>query len=233
MAGMVLALFATFLIERLFTSKILRGVVYVAWFSILLVSAGAIQRASYRAQYPAVLDAQAYAPVLAFLQTLPPGQSVWADRTLSLYIPIYTKQDAPNSDYVRDYLVPQTFLESRLLLEYTLREIDPTDALAMMKSEREDIAQRLFDVYWRDQHGSYAAIPDSLLEQYASEYQAAVRQSIGAQLGALGVSMVIWDTQADPSWNMGHVLGTTPIFRTERFEVYQLSMTTNSVSQNK
>jgi hypothetical protein len=91
-----------------------------------------------------------------------------------------------------------------------------------MQSEREDIANRLFGVYWRDQHGSYAAIPDSLLEQYANDYKKSFRQSIESQLIALGALVVVWDKESDPSWNIDRFLDTNPIFSTARFEVYQL-----------
>lgn len=226
--GMVLALFVVFLTEQLFLSKIVRGVLYFAGFSLLLISAMIVQRDSYKAQYVKTLDVQAYAPVLSFLQTLSGGQSVWADRNLSLYIPIYTKQDTPNN-YVEYYLVSQTFLENRLFLEYSLRKISPAVALTTMQSEREDISKRLFGIYWRDQHDSYASIPDSILEQYASDYQTTARRSAVTQLGALGISVVVWDIQNDPSWDISHVLGTVPIFRTARFEVYQLATTTKAV----
>ncbi|MSU73892.1 glycosyltransferase [Candidatus Kaiserbacteria bacterium] len=219
--GMVLALFVVFLIERFFKSRTARGVLYIAGLGILLVSAGTIQRASYQAHYTQDLDAQTYAPVLAFLQILPAGQSVWANRTLSLYIPIYTKQDAPNNSDAEYYLVPQAFLEKRLLLEYVLRKVPDADALRAMRAEREDIANRLFGVHWREQYGSYSAIPDSLLERYANDYKVSAGQSIHTQLRALGVSVVVWDTESDPTWNMSQALDTNPIFSTSRFKVYR------------
>ncbi|MFA5745225.1 MAG: glycosyltransferase [Candidatus Paceibacterota bacterium] len=223
LVGMVIALFSVFLIERLFSVKIIRGMLYATCLGVIFISAVLIQRASYTAQYSQALEVQEYASVLAFLQTLPVGQSVWASRDLSLYIPIYTKQDAPNNSDAEYYLVPQKFLEDRLFFEYTLRKITPVSAFTIMQSEREDIANRLFGVYWRDQHGSYEAIPDSLLTQYANDYKKIARQSITLQLSALGVSLVVWDTQNDPSWNISRSLGTKPIFRTERFEIYQLA----------
>lgn len=230
LAGMVLALFAAFLIEWLFKSKMLRGIAYGSCFLILFVSAMSVQRASYTAHYAAAVASQAYTPVFSFLQTMSPGQSVWANRTLSQYIAMYTKQDVPNHDFAQYDMASQDFLERRLLLEYALRKIAPADALATMQAEREDIAYRLFGVHWRDQYGSYAAIPDSLLERYANDYTAAaVRQDISDQLRALGISVIVWDAESDPSWNIGDALGTTPIFRTERFEVYQLATTTDAI----
>jgi hypothetical protein len=228
-AGMVLALFAVFLIEWLFKSKLLRVTAYSSCFLILLVSAALVQRDSYNEHYAATLDAQAYAPVFSFLETLPAGQSVWANQTLSLYIPMYTKQDAPNHDFAQYDLASQDFLERRLLLEYALRNVAFTDALRAMQDEREDIAYRLFGVHWRDQYGSYSAIPDSLLERYAHDYTTAARQNIPDQLRSLGVSVMVWDTESDPAWNVGRALGTTPIFRTARFEVYQLATTTGAI----
>lgn len=228
LAGMVLALFAVFLIEWLCKSKILRGIAYGICFSVLLISAGLVQRASYTAHYTETVEAQAYTPVLSFLQTMPSGQSVWANRALTPYIPLYTKQDAPNHDFAEYDPIPQSFLENRLLLEYALRKVPPADAVRTMQEEREDIAYRLFGVHWRDQYGSYSAIPDALLEQYADEYKKSARQSVSAQLNALGASVIVWDTESDPSWDISHALGMKLIFSTERFEVYQLATTTNN-----
>ena len=229
LAGMVLALFVVFSIEWLFHKKVLQKIVYAVGISLLVVTAGLVQRDSYRAHYVGAIDAQSYAPVFSYLQTLPTGQSVWANQTLSLYIPIYTKQDAPNHNFAEYDPIPQTFLENRLLLEYALRKVSVADALATMQNEREDIASRLFGVYWRDQHGSYSAIPDSLLEQYATEYKKSVHQSISSQLGALGASVVVWDKESDPSWNIEQALGTNPVFNNGRFEVFQLATTTKAL----
>lgn len=224
--GMVLALFAVFLIEWVSASKIVRYILYAGCFSIFFISAAAIQRDSYNEHYKAVLGTQAYAPVFSFLQTLSAGQSVWANRVLSLYTPMYTKQDAPNNDYAEYDPVSQAFLESRLFLEYTLRKISSSDAFAVMQAEREDIASRIFGVYWRDQHGSYSAIPDSLLGQYATQYKN-MHQSVESQLSTLGISIIVWDKEADPSWDVGRVLDMTPVFSNDRFEVYQLATTTS------
>ena len=226
LAGMAFALLAVFLIEWLFKSKILRGTAYSTCFLMLFISAALVQRASYKAHYAEAVASQSYASVFSFLQTMPSGQSVWANRTLSLYIPMYTKQNAPNNNYAEYDPIPQSFLEKRLLLEYALRKVPVADALATMQAEREDIAYRLFGVYWRDQHGSYSAIPDALLEQYVNEYKIVTRENILAQLRALGATVVIWDTYADPSWDVGALLSANPIFLTARFEVYQLATTT-------
>lgn len=228
LAGVVLTLFAVFLIERFFKSKVLIGIAYGTCFLLLFISATLVQRASYAAHYTEAVASQVYVPVFSFLQTMPSGQSVWANRTLSLYIPMYTKQDVPNNNFAEYDPVPQAFLEKRLLLEYSLRKVSAVDALATMKTEREDIAFRLFGVHWRDQHGSYAAIPDSFLERYANDYKEVSRRSISEQLRALGVSVVVWDTETDKSWDLDRALSTNPVFRTEQFKVYRVATTTAS-----
>jgi hypothetical protein len=233
LVSMVFALYVVFLIEWTFSQRFMRGISYVAILAAYIVSAAMIQLASCGAHYAETLKVQSYSPVLTFLSALPSGDSVYADRDLSLYIPIYTAQDAPNNDYVRNYLVAQTYLENRLMLEYALRGIAPADALATMKREREDIAQRLFDVYWRDQYGSYAALPDALLEQYSNEYKKNRPGNITQKMKALGVSLVVWDRQSDPSWHMDRVLGSEPIFATARFELYRLATTSHATSSYK
>jgi hypothetical protein len=224
--GMVLALFAVFFIEWATRQRVLRGAIYAVCLGLILVSAGIVQRDSYKAHYAETVAAQAYAPLLTFLRTLPTRESVWADRTLSLYIPMYTKQDVPNHGFAQYDLVPHSFLEKRLLLEYALRKVTSADAFKTMQNEREDIAGRLYGIYWREQYGSYKAIPDQILEQYANDYKKSMQQSIPAQLSALGVSVVVWDTKSDPSWDIQQSLGTTPVFSNGRFEIYRLATST-------
>jgi len=222
LAGMVLALFAALLIEWISISKLVRGALCVVYIVFILASAVLVQRDSYRAQYAQAVAAQMYAPLLSYLQTIP-EQAVWADRTLSLYIPMYTKQDVPNHDFAQFDLVSQDFLERRLLLEYALRGIKAKDALATMQAEREDIARRLFGVYWRDQYGSYAAIPDSLLAQYANDYTKSSRENVPAQLRALGITAVAWDKNVDPSWDLNQYPSLLKQFEANNIALYDVT----------
>ena len=215
----VIAIYGAHLLDRFVPQRTLRHMLWIAAIAVVCANALLIQINSYRAHAPKALERQAYAPILKLLNGLPEG-AVWANRDLSLIIPIYTRYDAPNNDYMMYYLVPQPVIEKRLLLEYKLRGITPAHALSTMQAERIDIAKRLFGVYWRDQAGSYAAIPDSLLQQYAAAYKAVYAAPLAETFKSLGIGMAIKDTQSD-AWMLegqGVALSTT----TGRFELYTI-----------
>lgn len=138
-ASLMVTLLLCWGIGRFIQNQRIRIALWCLALSIIFYNAVLIQINSYRALLPQTIAMQAYAPVMASVNALPLGQVVMADRTLSLYIPIYTPADAPNNDYAMYYLVPQTYLEERLFLEYRLRGIVPAQALSTMTAERADI----------------------------------------------------------------------------------------------
>ncbi len=223
LVGVMLGMYAVVCTEYVLHRRYLRMGVYVLGALFLLYSAALLQINSYRANYPEAIAAQSYAPALAYLNTLPAGQAVWADRAISTYIPMYTDQNAPNNDYVEYYLVPQQYLVERMLLEYRLSNISPSQILATMEQDRSDISQRLFGVYWRDQAGSYAAIPDSLLEQYAAQYPGIYAEPIVDIVKNLGVTTIIWNQNDEPVWDISSST-TMPISTTDTFKVYSVHL---------
>lgn len=184
------------LTERFVRLRVVRVVVYVVVLMVLMFGAGMVQISSYRATVPAARAAQAYAPLFTYLNHEALA-TVWADRTLSLYIPIYTHDDAPNNSYAEYYLVSQNYLITRMLLEYRLQGVTPTDTRTVMLRDRADISARLFGVYWRDTAGSYAAIPDALIDTYAQQYKDAYAEPLTTLFKTLGITEIVWDASVD------------------------------------
>lgn len=119
---------------------------------------------------PAAIAVQSYAPALALINQLPPGQVVWADPMLSQYISIYTSADAPNNPYVDYYLNPQEFYQNTLFLGYRLKGETPTTMLDALTRDRGDVSLHLFGLYWRQSKGDLADIPDAELADLAQKY---------------------------------------------------------------
>lgn len=119
---------------------------------------------------PPVVAAQAYAPVIKSLQTLPKNQVVFAEPLMSPYISIYTTHDAPQSPYTIYYLNPQSFYEQTLFLQYRLLGETPESILATLMGERASVSERLYGLYYRQAFGDLAAIPDTLLSKLSERY---------------------------------------------------------------
>lgn len=81
---------------------------------------GVSQYAFYNRYAPAAFAAQAYAPLFAYLNTLPP-QAVGADETLSIYLPLYTHDQAPDNPYTQFYVDPSSNLPVTLFVSDTLK----------------------------------------------------------------------------------------------------------------
>ncbi len=219
--GIIGSIFLVVFFERFVHSRWVRIVAYGALCGVLLYGAILVQISSYRTAYPEAQKAQQYVTVLAYLNTLPSASSVWADRELSLYVPIYTHDDSPNNGYAEYYLIPQNYLVKRMLLEYRLRGVAPVDIRNVMRQERASISARLFGVYWRDSAGSYAAIPDTLLDTYVQAYVETYTQPLNTLFRELGVTEVVWDTKAQPEWNLGASLSEKPT-RVGQFLIYRI-----------
>jgi hypothetical protein len=200
----------------------MRSIAYTVLLGILFYQAVLVDRNSYIANAPIAIQNQVYAPVLGNLSTYKNSQSVWADSELSLEIPLYTKDAAPDNEYLAYYLVPQQYLVDRLLLEYKLRGISPASAYVQMQKERVAIAGELYGVYWRDQSGSYAAIPNSLLISYAEQYEKVYATPYAELFKELGVTQVVWDRSIDPEWMLGNASSLDPVYVNSRFTVYQV-----------
>jgi hypothetical protein len=71
--------------------------------AILFADGAAAQAHFYRINAPRALAAQAYAPVMTYLNSTTMA-TVTADPKLSQYIPIYTSDYAPNNAYLKFYL---------------------------------------------------------------------------------------------------------------------------------
>lgn len=218
---LVLGIYAAYLLDQYITRRWMRWALWGAVSVLFFYNAVLIQYASWQKYLPQTITAQRYAPLLEYLHTESKNtaQAVWADRSLSSYIPLYTEADAPNNDYTMYYLVPQSYLEDRLIVEYRLRDISPKDALTKMQEERVDIAKRLFGIYWRDHAGSYENIPDTLLEQYAARYRASYKTPISQLLKSLGSTIVVHDNTKD-AWNLPSREFSKTKTIESRFEVY-------------
>lgn len=196
---------------------LIRRCVIAIALAALLLNATLLQISSYQHELTKAQHAQPYA---ALFQALPKdlAGALWTDRTLSLYLPIYTSYDAPNNEYATYYLNANETLAANLLIEYRLRGVRSEDALERMKQERADISLRFFGTYWRDRYGDSASIPDALLEGYAQAYAAVEGVPLAELLARVGAKHVLWDEVREPGWKFDDSL-SAPKAINDRFSL--------------
>ena len=220
--GIVVAMYAGVLVPYILPK--LRPAFLVSMLIVigLLYNAALEQVTSYQAQYEAAVASQRYAPLFAYLKTLPP-QTVWASEDLAIYLPIYTSDNAPNSTQLQNYLLPDSYLPERLFLTYRLRGISAQDALPTMQHERAQVSSDIYALYWRQQKSGFESIPDTILESlaqtYATKYANAPLKGIFADLG---ITMIVWDTTTNPEWDISSLPFVQKLYTSGTLEVYKI-----------
>jgi putative flippase GtrA len=222
LVGIFISMYAWVVLEWATKRQWLRALGIATILSLLFYNTFLIQLTSYNAQYQNAVALQKYAPTLAYLNTLSPGMSIWADQQLSSEISVYTKQNAPNNFYALYYLVSQQYLVERMLLGYELEGIPTSDILTTLKRDRESVSGEVFGIYYREQYGSDAAIPDSLLETYADEYKAQIARPLASVFHDLGATHIILDKSTDSVWHITTFPFAHLVFSEGSIFVYQI-----------
>ncbi len=199
LVGLMLGFIAWWVIQHVTSRRILRQTVSAFILIAIFFNAFLIDLHSYAYQLPGAKDAERYTPVINFLNTLP-EQGVWANEELSKYIPIYTSHEVPNNVQIANYLVPRSFFEDRLYTKYRLRGVSEKTVLDTMESEREAVSSAVYGLYWREQTGSFAGIPESELQRLAAGYQAMATTTLAELFSRMGARIVVYDMSHDSLW---------------------------------
>ncbi len=191
--GVMLGMYAAWVLHFLFKRQayVRVGLTAVGLFVLLYTSPLFHPLWSQAHPDQMTLDAQVYGPVIKTLQTMPANQTVWAEPLLSLYVPIYTTDNAPNNEYVIYYLNPQNFYENTLFLMYRLKGETPRTILATLTTDRADVSHRLYGLYYRQAKGDLADIPDEKLTELSEKYAAYYAQPWSKAFADLGITVVV------------------------------------------
>ncbi|MDB5244607.1 MAG: hypothetical protein JWN18_477 [Parcubacteria group bacterium] len=186
--------------------------------TLLFIHAGLAQHNFYVKNAPMAVAAQTYASLFTDLNQHV-SLSVYADRTLSDYIPIYTNDDAPGSWYAGFYVLPPDYLKHRLFLEYRLRGISVQNCLATLKNERDAVAYQLYGGNWSSDPSNKEAIPDAVLESLAHDYESFVQTKISTLMRALSIDALVVDAEND-AWSIKNSDLRLDRIINERFAIY-------------
>ncbi len=219
----MLSLYASHGIEKFFTNPRWQAIFCALGIAFFFYNASLTQLSSYRAWLPATTEAQRYAPLMQALNNIPGERVVWANQDISVYIPLYSRDDTPNNRQLANYLLPDTYLTERLILTYRLRGVTPQEILATLQQERTDVSSQLYGTYWANQTGSFDSIPDSVLASVADEYKKQYVLPLSEMFKKLDIGIIVWDTETDPPLSASSLPFASRIASIEGINIYQIN----------
>jgi hypothetical protein len=226
----LIGMYAVFILGWIFHKRTyLAYAGYAFGIGILIINAIEVQAVSYKAHEAGFIQVQRYAPIMQYLSTVPQREFIWADYTLSEYVPMYTHHDTANNRQIANYLVPTDYLEQQLFIQYRLRGVSDKDAPELMRQERAHVSSVVYAIRWRQLFGGYENIPEPILVDIEKKYLDLSKDSTTDLMRNVGVTMVIWDKQIDPKWHMESLPNKTELFSDKDIVVYRIGTSTRMV----
>ena len=184
-----------------------------------------IQNASYAKNEKSFVEKQRYGPVLEWLdKNTQKEEVVLADPEFSRYIPIYTSLNVASHLAAFHYLpVTQERLLDNGFLTYKLDGIKSEEAKDVFFQDRAQISFGIYGLYYREREkiGGYDDIPDKVLLELVSMYQAFFAQPIEEYLKKYRVKYVLWDAEAHPRWALEQYQFLSKIYEKNEIKIYQ------------
>ncbi len=223
LAGILVAMYIVAFTDRFMTRNVLKYFACSIVLLILIYNGIQTQRFSYQNTLAGTITIQKYAPIMTYLNEQPGKQFIWADKYISTFIPIYTTTNVANNRQAPNYLIAKSFFERTILLQYRLRNIAPKYILATLKSERAEVSSIIYALYWRNEKGSFEAIPDEILESLAKDYTDEYSQPLSMIFKNLGITMIIWDKDVEPEWKISSLPFVKKVYVAGNIEVYTIN----------
>lgn len=233
--ALILACIVVFsLFERLRIERI-----YVKLFATILivisVSIGfRIQVLSYAAQNntesgdgaAVTIERQKYAPVMQWLDENADKEAVvFANEKTSNIVTIYTSLNVFH--HHADHLtLPATDkrLEDIIFTFYRLRGVNEENVAKVFTEERANLSIKMHGIHYRDKYGSDEHIPDEVINRHITSFTNTLSVPFDEWLENIWrkyeVEYVIWDTEADPDWEMDNFTFLTHVETFGKIHVY-------------
>lgn len=222
LVGILIGMYVATFCQRFIKNRGLRYAAYFLIIAVIICNGVTTQINSYGPSSRGAIALQRYAPIFDYLNSLSTKEFVWANNDISTYISIYTHDDNANSPQALNYLIPKSYFVQRLFLNYRLRNINPKDVLATMKNERENVSSVIYALYWRDQKGSFGAIPDPEIDSLAAEYSREYAKPLEKVFSDLGITIIVWDKAGEPYWKIDSQSFAKKLYSSGTIDVYRV-----------
>ena len=203
--------------------------------AILLITASIglglfIQNTSYEANKSEAIYYQRYGPIVDWLNANAQKEEVvFANADISNLIVIYTPL---NVFHVMPEIVTISFAasEDRLLntlfLLYRLDGVGEDEAQEVFFKDRAQISWSIYGIYYRENAGAYANIPDEVIQDIVQKYQESFSFSTADFLYNLWnkyqVNYLIWDKEQNPQWHLDQYQFLKKAADIGDFTIYQI-----------
>lgn len=204
-ASTAVALAIIFVLQKYIKSNSARNafvgvVVFVLFYNGALVQVSAYQNNLERAR-----ELQRFVPVVAFLND-DRTETVWLqNRGVSTELAGYSSDSFINSEYAAYYLIEKEFFVNRLMLEYRLKGVTPSEIADVLDTRREDVSYRIYAMYHREKLGDRALIPQEDLDEIAQSYNDFHERDFEEIFQELGIDLIVWDKKNEPELIYEHI----------------------------
>ncbi len=161
------------------------------------------------------IERQKYAPVMAWLNAHAAKEAVvFANEEISRIVGIYTPLNVFHLQVAHATLAAtDARIREQMFAFYRLRNVDIENVRETFYRERAFISAQLYGLYYREKSGRDDDIPDEIIDNIVSDYESTLSKPIGEWLYSTWskhrVEYVVWNTEADPTWNLDRFLFLT------------------------
>ena len=208
-------------IEKFFNLYISR--LMPAIFTLMFLYAGfSYQKISYEKQLPYFISNQRYASVLSWLDgNIPDERSIFADYTLSNFIPAYTRHNVYYVGLLSDSLTSEERIRKSLYVYFFLGGVSGDSARDFFYENRDFIGAQIFSDYYRQKNGCHGCFPDSILDGFILEYQEFLKKDFLEQLKKYRIDYAVWDKEKNPEWQLDRFF-TDKIYDQNNLVIYKI-----------
>lgn len=225
MAMLLLVTVGFLVIEKLkFTKKFAYGVSAVA-IALFIYNGVVVQKVSYAAALPAVRDEQRLAPVIAWLNTETPKDSVvLTENPLRILVPSLTHDNVYYTGGALYTLTPQErVIHSYLVLTY-LNHGPDADIRAYFEANREEVSDWLFGYTYRVQPGvCLGCFPNTVIDDLVTRYEKISDENFIDFLKQYRIDYIAWDKKSNPDWRVEERFGLPEVVRFGEVVVYEIT----------
>ena len=152
------------------------------------------QYGRYREMAPLWASFQQYAPVMEYFKEHgKAGEVVYSTQwDLMDLLPVYTSVDVYTSTNANNYLVPHNRARDVYFFELWLKGVTTQQAAKdFSTTRRKELSSRIYAIYYREELGDYAKIPDAVVAKYLAEYRAYVRKPLSEKIQLYPLTYVV------------------------------------------
>jgi hypothetical protein len=211
------------ILKKLKASKLQAKIISAALILLFIYNGFVIQKVSYAAALPDVIDEQRLAPVIDWMQGVPKDSVVLAENPLRILVPSLTQNNVYFTNGALYTLTPhERIVQSYLTFAY-LKNGVVEDARSLFEDERVEVSSYLFGYTYQVQPGiCLVCFPDSVIDDLVERYENLNDDNFIDFLKKYRIDYIAWDKKSTPKWNVGKRFGLEQVASFGEVIIYDL-----------